>query len=90
MGALKDLLSSEKGLFAIVLVIAATVLVGLDQMAVADWREYTIYVFGAYVVGKTVTTGMVAIAGRPAAIPPAPAPAAAAPTVVAVSQGTSS
>jgi len=60
MGAITDLWKSERGLLAVVLIVAATVLAGLDRMTVDAWREFSLYVFGIYATGKTLT-GAVAI-----------------------------
>lgn len=84
MGALTDLLKSERGLFALVLIIAATVLTALGSMTVDAWRDFSLYIFGVYVAGKSLT-GAVALfkggtsepeTGAPAPAPtPAPTPA---------------
>lgn len=76
MGALTDLLKSERGLFAIVLVIASTVLTGLNQMTVDAWREFNLYIFGIYVTGKSLT-GAVALFKGGTSEPETPAPAPA-------------
>jgi hypothetical protein len=55
MGALTDLWKSERGLIASLLIIAATVLAALGKVTFAEWREYTLYVFGTYAVLKTIT-----------------------------------
>ncbi len=71
MGALKDLLGSERGLLGLLLIIAITILACIGQVSFADWREYTLYVFGVYVVGKTATSVTQVIKGPISA--PAPA-----------------
>jgi hypothetical protein len=50
----KALLGSEKALAGGMLVIAATVLVALGHMTVADWQSYTQIIFVGYIGGKTV------------------------------------
>lgn len=55
MQAIKDLFKSERGLFALALVAAATVLCSLDKMTIDAWREMSLYVFGIYVGGKTIS-----------------------------------
>lgn len=55
MQAIKDLLKSERGLFALVLVAAATTLCVLDKMTIDAWREMSLYIFGIYVGGKTIS-----------------------------------
>jgi len=60
MGAITDLWKSERGLLAVLIIIAASVLAGLDKMAVAEWQTFVMGIFIAYAAGKTVT-GAVAI-----------------------------
>lgn len=55
MGALTDLWKSERGLIASLLIIAVTVLAALGKVTFAEWREYTLYIFGTYAVLKTIT-----------------------------------
>lgn len=80
MGALSDLLKSERGFFALVLVIASTVLAALGQMTMDAWRDFNLYIFGIYVTGKSLT-GAVALykggSSEPEAPAPTPAPAPA-------------
>jgi hypothetical protein len=92
MGAIADLWKSERGLIAVVLVAAATVLTGLRDMTVDQWQNYTLWIFGLYAGGKTITgaVGMftaakngAASADAPAATEAAPAPAAPAPAAPA-------
>jgi hypothetical protein len=78
MGALTDLLKSERGFFALVLVIASTVLTSLGQMTVETWKEFNLYIFGIYVVGKSAT-GAVALFKGGALEPEAPVAAPATP-----------
>jgi hypothetical protein len=66
MGAITDLWRSERGLIAVLLILGATVLTALGQMAVAEWRDYTLYIFGVYATAKTVT-GAVQVWRSPAA-----------------------
>lgn len=73
MGALTDLLKSERGFFALALVVASTVLTGLGQMTVDMWKEFNLYIFGIYVVGKSAT-GAVALLKGGTSEPEAPAP----------------
>lgn len=54
LGALINLLNSEKAVASGALVICATVLVALGQMTVVDWQDFTKWVLGIYVAGKTV------------------------------------
>jgi len=64
--AIKDLFASERGLLCLVILIAATVLAAMGKFSYADWREYTTYIFGTYVVGKTATSVAQVIKGPPA------------------------
>ena len=77
MGAITDLWKSERGLLAVLIIIAASVLAGLDKMPVADWQTFVTGIFITYAAGKTVT-GAVAIF-KGVTDPPAPAPAEPAP-----------
>jgi len=73
MGAITDLWKSERGLLAVLIIIAASIFVGLDKMTVADWQTFVTGIFIAYAAGKTVT-GAVAIWTCVAGAAPAPAP----------------
>ena len=55
MGAITDLWKSERGLLAVLIIVAASVLAGLDKMTVADWQTFVMGIFIAYAAGKTVT-----------------------------------
>lgn len=55
MGAITNLWKSERGLLAILLIISATVLAGLNRMSIEAWREFALYVFGIYAAGRTLT-----------------------------------
>ena len=61
MTALKDLLGSERGLIGLLLIICCTVLAAMNRMTFDDWQSYTMWIFGIYVGGKTIT-GAVQIA----------------------------
>lgn len=56
MGALKDLWNSERGLVAVALIAACTVLVVRSIITVDQWLEYTKFVFLTYAAVKTVTS----------------------------------
>lgn len=60
MGALSDLWKSERGLVAIALIIAATVLTAISIMTVDAWYKFTLIIYGTYAAAKT-TTGAVAL-----------------------------
>lgn len=66
MGALKDLLASERGLIALALIIASTVLAATGHQTMAEWKELVIWVFGTYVAGKTVTGAVQIMKGQTA------------------------
>jgi hypothetical protein len=66
MNALKDLCASERGLLAVALIIAATVLAALGHMSVEDWRSFAVWIFGIYVGGKSLTSAALAL--KPAAL----------------------
>lgn len=55
MNALRDLFGSERGFFALLLVVAATLLAALGKMTTDQWQSFAIWIFGIYVGGKTVT-----------------------------------
>lgn len=58
------------------LIIAVTVLAGIGKVPFEDWQEYTLYVFGIYVGGKTIqgvaTTVAEAKRDTPPALPAGP------------------
>lgn len=56
MGALKDLWGSERGLVAIALIGAATVLAAMSVITADQWLDYSKWIFVTYVAGKTVTS----------------------------------
>lgn len=70
MGALVGLWNSEKGLAGGFLVIGATLLVALGHMQVDVWVDYTKWIFGIYVGGKTATAIATSIGDKPVATPP--------------------
>jgi hypothetical protein len=67
MTGIKDLFASERGLFGLMLVIAATALTGMGQMTVPQWQEFATWVFGIYVSGKSLTGAVGLIKGSPTA-----------------------
>lgn len=60
MGAITDLWRSERGILALAIILAATVLLALDKISVSDWKEINIAVYGVYGVSKGAT-GVAAI-----------------------------
>ena len=55
MGALTDLWKSERGLLAVAIIIAATVLTAMGTMSITTWQETVVGVFGLYAVSKGAT-----------------------------------
>lgn len=53
MDSIKALMSSEHGLFAILLVIASAVLVGLGKMTTDQWTSFSEWVFGIFAGAHT-------------------------------------
>lgn len=62
MGALKDLLKSEKGLFCGLLILAASVMTGTGQMDVGQWTDFSMGIAAIYTGGKALQGGAAAIA----------------------------
>lgn len=77
MGALTAIWNSEKGIIGLLLVVAATVLAATGAFSAAQWEDYTKWIFGIYVSGKTVQGAISAAFAKPAA-PTAPELVAAA------------
>jgi len=77
MGGFTDLIKGERGLFALVLTAASTVLTALGHMTIDAWRDFNLYVYGLFVFGKTATTvtGLIKGTLSPDATTPTPAPA---------------
>jgi hypothetical protein len=71
---IKDLWGSERGILALAIIVAATVLVAMGKMPVSDWETFVMGIFIAYAAGKTVT-GAVQIIKGPAPAAPAAVPA---------------
>lgn len=55
MGAIKDLWQSERGLVAITLIIACTVMAALSRITIEQWIDYTKWIFITYAAAKTIT-----------------------------------
>lgn len=83
MLGLRDLFASERGVVAVVLIAAATVLAMQGIMTKDDWMSYT-QVIGVSIIGsKTFTTTAQIFASRPSIVMPAtPAPPSSAAAVV--------
>ncbi len=69
MGAIKDLWQSERGLVAIALIIAGTVLRVTGGITADQWLSYTQWVFGIYVAGKTITGTTAMLTSTPTSQP---------------------
>jgi hypothetical protein len=55
MGALKNIWGSERGIVAVVLILACTVLTGSGDISPEQWLDYTKWIFVTYAAAKTVT-----------------------------------
>lgn len=67
MSALTNLWNSEKGIIAVALIIAATVLTTLGHITADAWIDYSKWIFAFYVGGKTIQGAASALATRPTA-----------------------
>lgn len=56
-----DLFESERGVFAILIVIAATVLVVMGVLGADSWIDLVKWIGGALIVSKTVTTAVTTV-----------------------------
>jgi hypothetical protein len=82
MGAIKDLLNSERGIVALTLIIAVTVLCALEKVTTQQWIDFSTWIFVTYAAAKTITGAIVAAKATPA---PSPAAVAAVVDVAALS-----
>lgn len=55
VGGLHDLLASERGVFAIFLIIVTTAWVMLGKMSIEDWISYSQWIGVALIASKTAT-----------------------------------
>jgi hypothetical protein len=74
LGAVGDLLKSEKAVAAGVLAVCATVMVFLGRMTVEEWTSYTQVVLVTYVSGKTLQGAVATVANRKDKLAPTVAP----------------
>lgn len=75
MGAIKNLWQSERGLVAMALIIAASVLCGTHAIGPDQWLSYTQWVFITYAAAKTISGTVAVLTTPPAPVAdPAPAP----------------
>jgi hypothetical protein len=65
MGAIKDLWQSERGLVAIALIIATTVMFALHSLTTEQWIDATRWVFITYAAAKTITSSVALAKGPP-------------------------
>jgi len=63
MQGLKDLLSTEHGIFGVLLVIAATILCALGIMPIGDWKSFAQVIFVAYAGTHAVVTSASSLTG---------------------------
>lgn len=73
MGALKDLLASERGLVSLALIIAATVLASTGAMTVELWVSYTVQLAALFMGSKAITGAAEALASKRSPAPPSDA-----------------
>ena len=64
MQGIKDLIASERGVFAIVLVLLVTVLTVLQIVTGADWLAYTKWIAVALIASKTLTGAVETVIAR--------------------------
>lgn len=64
MSAFTNLWHSEKGLAGGLLIVAATVLVALGRLDADVWIDYTKWIFGIFVAGKTAQGVASLISGK--------------------------
>lgn len=73
MGGIRDLLANDKGILAILIIVAATILAGLGTLTIADWKTAVTTIFGFYAGATALHGSALAFANRhkPIAIQPA-------------------
>lgn len=62
----KSLLTSEHGVFAALLILAATILTIAGHMTTDQWITYSQWIFGIFTGGHAVVTAANSLASRPA------------------------
>lgn len=65
-----DLLGSERGVFSILALIAATALVGFGVLTGENWMDFVKYLVGFLVGSKTVTSAVRTVTSKPQQPPP--------------------
>lgn len=58
MQGAKDLIASERGAFAVLIVLVATLLTVLRILAPGDWKSLVIWTVVTLVISKTASTGV--------------------------------
>jgi len=69
MGAIKDLWQSERGLVAVALIAATTVMFALGYIPHDEWLAHTKWVFLTYATAKTITGTALIAKSRPSTTP---------------------
>jgi len=64
MSGIKDLLDNEKGVLAVLVLIAATVLAVLGKLSIGDWKDMTTAIFGLYAGATALHASAQAFAQR--------------------------
>lgn len=70
MGAISDLWKSERGLVAITLILAISVLTALGSFTNLQWLDYTQWLATVYIGSKTVTGAVQLLKSTPPLAPP--------------------
>ncbi len=65
-----DLVASERGVFALLLLFVVTILVFMGRIDVPAWIEYTKWLALALIASKTVTTAVTTLKGSSTGTPP--------------------
>jgi hypothetical protein len=60
---LKNFTHSEKAVASGVCMLAATVMAAMGKMSIAEWQEYSKWILGIYISGKTVQGAAAALTG---------------------------
>lgn len=66
LGAIKDLLNSEKAVASGIVSITSTVLTAIGAMTIDQWIDFNKWVLTVYVAGKTITSGVAMATNRKA------------------------
>ncbi len=74
LNGIADLLHSERGVFCLLALVCATVLVVLGVFTTEQWIDFVKYLTGFLVASKTITTAVETVATRKPQIPNSEAP----------------